>query len=113
MRECRGRRMRWSGRPTAMRGGPMRTSTRLLALAAILTIPAVSTHAASPVLEATYTSSLQNGWVRVERWRDPGAAFTQETFPPDGRGDQSGQRVTFFAGDSTPHSSRFLMYYAP
>ncbi|HEX7114589.1 MAG TPA: hypothetical protein VF193_05620 [Steroidobacter sp.] len=70
-------------------------------------------HGANPVLEATYTSSISNGWVRVERWRDPSSAFTQETFPPDGRGDQSGQRVTFFGGDATPHSSRFLVYYAP
>jgi hypothetical protein len=74
---------------------------------------ALAADAANPVLEATYSSSLANGWVRVERWRDPAPAFTQETFPPDGRGDQSGQRVTFFGGDATPHSSRFLMYYAP
>jgi hypothetical protein len=70
-------------------------------------------YAANPVLEATYSSSLANGWVRVERWRDPSSAFTQEGFPPDGRGDQTGQRVTFFGGDATPHSSRFLLYYAP
>jgi hypothetical protein len=91
----------------------MKTSSGLAILAAVLATPALPAHAASPVLEATYSSSIANGWVRVERWRDPGVAFTQETFPPDGRGDQSGQRVTFFAGDSTPHSSRFLMYYAP
>lgn len=84
------------------------------ALYAALVLMAPSpARAATPTLEATYTSSIQNGWVRVERWRDTGGAFTQETFPPDGRGDQSGQRVTFFNGDSTPHSSRFLMYYAP
>ncbi len=71
------------------------------------------TATASLVLEATYTSSIANGWVEVERWQDTNTAFTQETFPPDGRGDQSGQRVTFFGGDATPHSSRFLMYYAP
>ena len=64
-------------------------------------------------LEATYSTGIQNGWVRVERWRDTSAAFTQEAFPTDGRGDQSGQRVTFFAGDGSPHSSQFLMYYAP
>src|SRR5436309_1398939 len=55
-------------------------------------------YATSPVLEATYTTSVSNGWVQVERWRDPGSAFTQETFPPDGRGNQTGQRVTFFNG---------------
>lgn len=70
-------------------------------------------HASNLVHEATYTSSIQNGWVKVERWRDTRSGFVQEAFPPDGRGDQSGQRVTFFGGDSTPHSSRFLMYYAP
>lgn len=65
------------------------------------------------VQEATYSSSIQNGWQKIERWRDTRTGFNQETFPPDGRGDQSGQRVTFFNGDATPHSSRFLIYYAP
>ncbi len=69
---------------------------------------------AGPVsLEASYTSGIQNGWVRVERWRDTLSAFSQEAFPSDGRGDQSGQRKTFFGGDGSPHSSRFLLYYAP
>ncbi len=68
--------------------------------------------AGSTTLEATYSTGIQNGWEHVERWRDTNVAFTQEAFPPDGRGDQSGQRVTFF-GSSKPHSSRFLMYYAP
>ena len=69
--------------------------------------------AAQLVLEATYTAGIANGWVKVERWHDTTTAFTQETFPPDGRGDQSGQRKTFFGGDGSPHSSRFLLYYAP
>ena len=69
--------------------------------------------ASSPVLEATYTKSISNGWVQVERWRDPGTAFRQETFPPDGRGNQTGQRVTFFNGIATPNSGRLLLYYAP
>lgn len=64
-------------------------------------------------LEATYSTGIQNGWVRVERWRDTTTAFTQEAFPTDGRGDQSGQRATFFGNDPSPHSSKFLMYYAP
>jgi hypothetical protein len=69
---------------------------------------------AGPVtLEATYTSGISNGWDRVERWRDTLSAFPQEAFPPDGRGDQTGQRKTFFGGDGSPHSSRFLLYYAP
>lgn len=69
--------------------------------------------AGSTTLEATYSSGISNGWVRVERWRDDLAAFTQESFPTDGRGDQSGQRKTFFGGDGSPRSSKFLMYYAP
>ncbi|MCW0203549.1 hypothetical protein [Rhodanobacter thiooxydans] len=68
--------------------------------------------AGSTTLEASYSTNIQNGWERVERWRDTEPAFTQESFPTDGRGDQSGQRVTFF-GSSKPNSSRFLMYYAP
>lgn len=69
--------------------------------------------AASPTtMEATFTT-VANGWERVERWRDTTSAFTQEAFPPDGRGDQSGQRVTFFGNNARPHSSLFLLYYAP
>lgn len=63
------------------------------------------------VLEATFTS-VANGWALVERWRNTNPNFTQEDFPLDGRGDQDGQRATFF-GASRPHSSRFLLYYAP
>ena len=80
--------------------------------ALLLAVPTPS-YATTPVLEATYTTSISNGWVQVERWRDPGTAFTQETFPPDGRGNQTGQRVTFFNGVATPNSARFLLYYAP
>jgi hypothetical protein len=61
--------------------------------AALLWSASSPSYATSPVLEATYTASISNGWVQVERWRDPGSAFTQETFPPDGRGNQTGQRV--------------------
>lgn len=102
------------------RGVGTPTAGRLASAAAILAAVVGLAVAPSPIaqagpltLEATYTSSIANGWVRVERWRDTASAFKQETFPPDGRGDQSGQRVTFFGGDATPHSSRFLMYYAP
>jgi len=69
--------------------------------------------AADLVVEATFSSSIANGWERVERWRDTNTAFTQEPFPTDGRGDHNGQRVTFFGGIAHPHSSRFLLYYAP
>lgn len=67
---------------------------------------------ASRTLEATFTS-VSNGWVRVERWKDNDPNFIQEDFPPDGRGDQAGQRLTFFGNVKRPHSSRFLLYYAP
>jgi hypothetical protein len=80
-----------------------------LGLGGMLAGPAT---AGPTTLEATYSSGIQNGWVRVERWRDTTSAFTQEAFPPDGRGDQTGQRATYFA-DASPHSSKFLMYYAP
>lgn len=97
-----------AGRPMfSVRNAAALAAAALLALA--FAVPAV---AGPTTLEATYSSSLQNGWVRVERWRDTTTAFTQEAFPGDGRGDQSGQRVTFF-GSAKPHSSRFLMYYAP
>src|SRR5581483_5882192 len=68
--------------------------------------------AATPTLEATYTN-IANGWVKVERYLDTRAGFTQEDYPPDGRGDQDGQRLTFFGGVREPFSGRFLLYYAP
>jgi hypothetical protein len=68
---------------------------------------------ASRTLEATFSSGISNGWVRVERWRDNGTGFAAEDYPPSGRGDQDGQRKTFFGGVARPHSSRFLLYYAP
>lgn len=91
-----------------------RPTLGLLGLLILAFGAAAAPAAAGPVtLEATYTTGIANNWVRVERWRDTLSAFTQEAFPPDGRGDQTGQRKTFFAGDGSPHSSRFLMYYAP
>lgn len=63
-------------------------------------------------LEAIYTS-VENGWVKVERWKDNAPNFLAENYPPDGRGDQTGQRLTFFNNIARPHSSRFLLYYAP
>lgn len=65
-------------------------------------------------LEDTFESDILNGWVRVERWHDPKMGFIQEDrFEEDQRAHQSGQRLTFFGGDPVPHSSRFLLYYAP
>src|SRR5260370_9826824 len=91
----------------------VRSLTAFVLSAAFLGAAPIPCFATSPVLEGTYTTSISNGWVQVERWRDPGTAFTQETFPPDGRCNQSGQRVTFFNGIATPNSARFLLYYAP
>src|SRR5438067_9001500 len=68
--------------------------------------------AASLTLEATY-NSVANGWVRVERWLDTNTGFQQEQYPPDGRGSQDGQRLTFFNNVTQPFSGRFLLYYAP
>ncbi|MFA5989104.1 MAG: hypothetical protein WC803_05785 [Sphingomonas sp.] len=84
---------------------------RALAAIGLLGVPA-SALAGPTTLEQSFTSGIANGWVKVERWRDTLSAFTQEAFPPDGRGDQTKQRATFF-GSARPHSSRFLLYYAP
>lgn len=94
------------------RGGE-RSLAGFMLTAALLWAPVAPVRATSPVLEATYTTSISNGWAQVERWRDPSTAFAQETFPPDGRGNQTGQRVTFFGGNATPQSAHFLLYYAP
>ncbi len=53
-------------------------------------------------LEATCSANISNDRVHVERWRDYLPAFVAESFPPDGRGDQTGQRKTVFAGDGSP-----------
>lgn len=66
----------------------------------------------SLTLEATFTS-VSNGWVKVERYYDNDPNFSTEDYPPDGRGNQDGQRLTFFGNVAQPASSRFLLYYAP
>ncbi len=71
-----------------------RLALPLLLLASLLAVPTAPAGAAgTTVLEATYTSVL-NGWAKVERYRDTDAAFPQEAYPPDGRGNQEGQRLT-------------------
>jgi hypothetical protein len=85
-----------------------------LVAAALVVVPAAA-HAAVPsylTMEAGY-SSVANGWSKVERYLDTTPGYTQESYPPDGRGDQDGQRLTFFGGVKRPFSGRFLMYYAP
>jgi hypothetical protein len=66
----------------------------------------------SLTVEATFTS-VANGWAKVERIHDSDPNFPTENYPPDGRGNQDGQRLTFFGGVTQPSSSRFLLYYAP
>jgi hypothetical protein len=76
--------------------------------------PAPSAGATAAVtLEATFTSGLDNGWAKVERYRDGSGGFATEAYPPDGRGDQTGQTLRLFGGVARPHSSRFLLYQAP
>jgi pimeloyl-ACP methyl ester carboxylesterase len=66
------------------------------------------------MLEQTFEAEILHGWVRVERWQDQNPAFIQEDrFDLDARAHQTGQRLTFFANDPVPHSSRFLLHYAP
>ncbi len=85
----------------------------LLLAGTFLVAPVPSaTAAGTTVLEATYTSVL-NGWAKVERYRDTDASFPQEAYPPDGRGNQEGQRLTFFNNVLQPKSDTFLLYHAP
>jgi hypothetical protein len=92
----------------------MRRLVVLVALAlSALVVPATSSQAAgTTVLDATYTS-VANGWVKVERYHDTDASFPTEAYPPDGRGNQEGQRLTFFGGVTRPRSNQFLLYHAP
>lgn len=85
----------------------------LVLLASVIAVPARPADAAGTVvLDATYTS-VANGWAKVERWRDTDTSFPQEAYPPDGRGDQEGQRLTFFGNVLQPRSNQFLLYHAP
>jgi hypothetical protein len=81
-------------------------------LAILLTFIASLVNAASPVLEASFSSGINNGWAKVERWVDSTGNLVQESFPSDGRGNQTGQRATFFA-NPTPSSDTLLLYYGP
>ncbi|GAA3200625.1 esterase/lipase family protein [Nonomuraea roseoviolacea] len=92
----------------------MRCLWTVAVMLAALLVPTAA-QAATPsylTLEATYTS-VANGWSSVERYLDTTPGFTQESYPPDGRGDQDGQRLTFFGGVKRPFSGRFLLYHAP
>ena len=83
--------------------------------AAALTLPVRPAAAAgSVVLDATFSGAqVANGWSKVERFHDTDASFPQEAYPPDGRGDQDGQRLTFFGNVTRPRSNTFLLFEAP
>src|SRR5256885_9454844 len=98
---------------------PVRTVAASMAAAVIVTaglvVAAPAPAGADPAYltkEATF-SSVANGWVGVDRYRDTTTGFHDEQSPPDGRGDQDGQRRTFFNNVARPSSSRFLLYSAP
>lgn len=85
----------------------------LVLLAGVLGAP-VPVHAVGTyVLDATYTTGILNGWVRVERYHDTDTNLPTEAYPPDGRGNQEGQRLTFFGNVTQPRSNTFLLYHAP
>ncbi|OMI35262.1 hypothetical protein SPAR_32226 [Streptomyces sparsogenes DSM 40356] len=91
-----------------------------LLLAAVAGVPAAGGVASAAGLpsyltqEASFgTGAVTNGWERVERYLDTTAGFHAEDYPPDGRGDQAGQRVAYFGGVKRPSSGRFLLYSAP
>ncbi|GAA1258318.1 hypothetical protein GCM10009665_55680 [Kitasatospora nipponensis] len=86
----------------------------VLALVGVLAgaLPASAATPSYLKLEATY-GTVANGWDHVERYLDTTTGFHQEQYPPDGRGDQDGQRLTFFGGVKEPFSGRFLLYSAP
>ena len=86
-------------------------SATLVAPAGLL--PNTALASSSRTLEATYTGNLTNGWQRVERWLDNSSGFVQESYPADGRGNQTGDALTYFGGVAQPFSGRFLMYYGP
>jgi hypothetical protein len=79
----------------------------LVLLAATLGAPAPARAVGTYVLDATYTTGILNGWTRVERYHDTDANLPTEAYPPDGRGDQEGQRKTFFGNVARPRSNAF------
>lgn len=96
----------------------MRAPRRLRTVAAGVVLVVAATlgtapHAAatpSVVLEQTFTAPLANGWAKVERYRDTSPGFLPEGYPPDGRGDQTAQSLTYF-GAARPASGRFTLHY--
>ncbi|MCS6886111.1 MAG: lipase [Acidobacteriota bacterium] len=63
------------------------------------------------LLEEAFTDPA-HGWQKVERYRDALTGYPKEDYPPDGRGDVDRHRLRYF-GEQRPHSSKFLLYYAP
>lgn len=72
--------------------------------------PAVASGALT--LEATY-ANVGDGWAKVERWYDSNPGYNLAAYPPDGRLDQTGQRLTEFGGVAEPVAGRYLLSYAP
>lgn len=66
-------------------------------------------------LQQTFDVDVLNGWERVERWKDVvNQGFIQEDrFSLDMRAAQNGPRLEYFGSDPVPHSSVFILYYAP
>ena len=66
-------------------------------------------------LQETFEQGVLNGWAKVERWKDSqNQGFIQEDrFSLDMRAAQNGPRLGYFADDPVPHSSVFILYYAP
>lgn len=69
------------------------------------------TNTNNAIVENSFTNVVY-GWVKAERCKVDNENFPTEDYPLDGRGDQDGQRLQLFASKQ-PHSSQFLLYYAP
>ncbi len=83
--------------------------TVVLGLIFLVCFP-LSGESLSLTLEESYFE-IDNDWAKVERWRDDSPLFAPEDYPQDGRGNQDGQRLTFFNQVLQPDSNTFLLYY--
>ncbi|GAA2511286.1 hypothetical protein GCM10010406_54480 [Streptomyces thermolineatus] len=98
--------------PAAQAAPPARGASAVQTAQADPAAQAVQQDPSHLTREAVFTPAA-NGWERVERYLDTTPGFTQEDYPPDGRGDQDGLRRTYFGGVAKPFSGRFLLYSAP
>lgn len=105
----------WQRRSFITRLGLLACLTLVGSMILQLWVPSAAHAAALPsylTMEQRFTS-VANGWESVERYLDSTPGFTQEDYPPDGRGNQDGPRITYFGGEAEPFSGRFLLYSAP